>query len=214
MHGFGLQFITDGSDAATTVAQARAAIAGGCRWVQVRLKDAPASLVDSVLQALAPDCQNNNVTLIVDDHVDLALKPYVDGVHLGQSDMPAAEARRILGPGKIIGLTVNNIGHADRAIAQPIEYVGLGPWRHTGTKKRLAPVLGPDGVEAIISRLRRGGFDKPITVIGGLTPDDVAPVIAAGADSVAVAGAIAHAEDPAAATRMFVERLQAAGIDI
>lgn len=208
MQRHGLQFITNGSGVAETVAQARAAISGGCRWVQVRMKESPVAEVVEALDALIPLCAEQNVTLIVDDHVQLALKDGVNGVHLGQNDMKVREARQILGVEKIIGLTVNSLAHVAVALAERPDYIGLGPWRFTGTKAKLAPVLGADGVREIISRLRAGGFGTPIVVIGGIVADDVADVLACGADGVAVSGAISAADNPASAATQFIEKLE------
>lgn len=203
-----LQFITDAPTVDQTVAQARQALDGGCRWVQVRMKGADRPTLRQALERVRELCANKKATLIVDDDVELCRQGFADGVHLGQTDMPVADARRILGPDKIIGLTVNNMDHARAALAQPADYIGLGPWRFTGTKANLAPVLGPQGVAEIVATLRAGGFERPIVVIGGVTAADVAAIRATGADGVAVAGAISRAPDPVEATQTFVTAIE------
>ncbi|MDO5395949.1 MAG: thiamine phosphate synthase [Bacteroidales bacterium] len=210
-----LQFITHSPTAEGTIAQARAAIAGGCRWVQVRMKDVSAQKTAYVLAALAALCMERNVTLIVDDHVELAGEPGVAGVHLGQTDMPVTEAREILGKGKIIGLTINSMDHArammNSEASEAVDYVGIGPWRFTGTKQRLAAVLGKTGVGEIIGYLRGAGYDKPIVVIGGVTGADVAEIAALDPirmTGVAVSGAIAAATNRTAATQEIMKILK------
>lgn len=207
MSNFSLQFITDSDTVAGTVGQARLALAGGCRWVQVRIKGAPVADVRAALMQLVDDCRAWRATLIVDDHVELACMPGVDGVHLGQTDMPVADARRILPADKIIGLTVNNISHAERALGQDIDYIGMGPWRFTSTKQNLAPVLGADGIRQVIDYLREHGCDSPVVLIGGLIPSDAEAVFDAGGAGMAVSGAIAHAADPLRATATFVAEI-------
>ncbi|MEE1208297.1 MAG: thiamine phosphate synthase [Muribaculaceae bacterium] len=205
-----LQFITNSPTVAGTVAQARQALRGGCKWIQVRMKGAPKADVECALGMVIPDCTTARATLIVDDHVDLAAIPGVSGVHLGQTDMPVPEARKILGPDKIIGLTINNMDHAKAAIGLPVDYFGIGPWRFTGTKANLAPILGPEGIAEIISHLRRNAMPQPVVAIGGITADDCARVLETGADGIAVSGIIADAPSPSAAAALLLSRLHQA----
>lgn len=206
-----LQFVTNAPRAEAVIEQARGAIAGGCRWVQVRMKDTPAPRVAAVLQALIPLCREKGVTLIVDDHVDLAQMDGVAGVHLGQTDMPVAEARGILGPDKIIGLTVNTLEQAKALGDTPCDYLGIGPWRFTSTKKRLADILGEAGMKDIIDTLRAGGCNLPIVVIGGVNAGDVDRITAldaTGNTGVAVSGAIAAAPNRISATQEIIKKLK------
>lgn len=205
--GFHLQFITDSKTIDGTEAQARQALDGGCRWIQVRMKDAPVDTVRHALMRVAPFCAEHRATLIVDDHVTLAALPGVDGVHLGQTDMTVAEARRILPTDRIIGLTVNNMDHARKVFSPDIDYIGMGPWRFTTTKRNLAPVLGPDGIREIITFLRQNNCHVPVVAIGGLTPADAAQLPYSLADGMAVSGAISGAPDPIQATGEFLRAI-------
>lgn len=205
-----LQFITNSRTVAGTVDQARRAMKGGCTWVQVRMKDAPVEQVEQTVRILVQDCRKTGTTLIVDDHTELALIDGVDGVHLGQNDMAVSEARRILGPNKIIGLTINSMEHAQKAIGAPVNYFGIGPWRYTGTKANLAAILGPEGISRIISYMRSNGMQQTIVAIGGITADDCLQVLTAGADGIAVSGIIAAAASPQAATQQLIEKLRQA----
>ena len=104
-----LQFITDGHDVDSTVAQATAAIDGGCRWVQIRMKSADDNDVVEAARRILPAARRNGAVVVIDDRVHLVKPTGVDGVHLGKEDMPPAEARAILGPGSVIGVTVNSL---------------------------------------------------------------------------------------------------------
>ncbi len=206
-----MQFVTDGQDAAATIKQARLAVEGGCRWIQVRMKDAGASGRDAALSDLRDFCRNRGAVLIVDDDVDAVLRNDIDGVHLGRNDMPPGEARAILGPYPLIGATVNHIEDIERLVDAPIDYVGLGPWRFTTTKRvGLAEPLGADGTRRLVRAIRHSGIQVPVLAIGGITAEDIPAVLASGADGIAVSGAIARASDPAGAARAIVSRMQSA----
>jgi thiamine-phosphate pyrophosphorylase len=172
------------------------------------MKDAADADVEAAVCAVLPVCNSMSAKLIIDDHVDLVARTGAHGVHLGQHDMSPTEARKRLGTEKIIGFTVNNINHAECAVHEPIDYIGMGPWRFTTTKQKLAPVLGAEGVTELIAYLRRAGVDVPIVAIGGITVDDIPAVVAAGANGVAVSGEIAHAANPTLQTKLFVETLK------
>lgn len=191
MRNLGFQFITDGRDphdGGRTVEQALQALRGGCRWIQVRMKEAPTAIVASVLERLLPECEQRGATLIVDDHVELARLCH--GVHLGQNDMPLAEARKILGNGKIIGLTINCEKHLNIQQELP-DYYGVGPFRHTTTKANLAPLLGLDGYRRLAPLLPR-----PFVAIGGIELEDITAIQAAGASGVALSGALTRSPNP------------------
>lgn len=205
-----IQFITNAPDAATAVAQARAAIAGGCRWIQLRFKEATDGVVLDAARALRPEADATGTTVIVDDRVELAAAypALLDGVHVGRGDMPPAGARRLLGPDAVVGVTVNTLADILAIPAGAATYVGMGPYRFTTTKKRLAPVLGTDGYRVILAEARAAGFALPVVAIGGITPDDVPELLAAGVDGIAVSGAVTGAADPAEAMRAFVSALE------
>lgn len=185
-----IQFITNASDALTTIAQIRTVLDGGCRWVQIRMKDADEAEVRRAVLEAVPVVNGYGAALIVDDRVALAARYGVDGVHLGKDDMNPTEARQILGPKKIIGLTVNSLETVEDAIAAPVDYYGVGPLRFTKTKQRLAPVLGLTGVSEIVRRLKAAHPERAIVVIGGVDTDDIADIVATGADGIAVSSAL------------------------
>lgn len=201
MSQFGLQFITHGETSDEVVEGAMAALEGGCRWVQVRMKDRDVAEVEKVVLRLAPACRDRNAVLLVDDHVELAARlDCVDGVHVGKNDMPVAEARKVLGPSKILGATANTAEDVMRAATDGADYVGLGPFRFTTTKKNLSPVLGLEGYAGILRRCRDAGYLIPIVAIGGITESDIKEIMSTGVGGIAVSGTILRAGDRAAKT--------------
>lgn len=205
---FALQLITHpypGQDVAEGAAKA---IAGGCGWVQLRHKDADSETLVAEGRAIASRPDRDRFTFIIDDHVELVDTIGADGVHLGKNDMPVAEARLLLGPGKIIGATANTLDDIRAAARDGADYIGLGPFRFTTTKEKLSPTLGLDGYRDIIASARRKGIRLPIVAIGGITAADTAAVMAAGADGIAISGYILGATDPVEATAEFIRILR------
>ena len=203
-----LQFITHPSDKYTIAEEAQMAIEGGCRWIQLRMKNATDDEVRNVAMELIPLCQETDPFLVIDDRVELVNELKVSGVHLGKEDMPAREARELLGPHAIIGVTANTIDDLLALRGLDVDYVGLGPLRHTTTKERLASVLGYEGYRDIVAQARAAGIELPIVAIGGITTDDIEPLMATGVNGMAVSGAIIGASDPVAETSQFINRLQ------
>jgi thiamine-phosphate pyrophosphorylase len=203
-----LQFITNSPTVEGTIAQAKYALAGGCRWIQVRMKDSEDSAITDAVKEILSLCNAVNATLIIDDKVELVAKLCAHGVHLGQNDISPVDARKILGPDKLIGFTVNNFEHAHKAESLPIDYIGMGPWRFTTTKQKLAPVLGAEGIKSIITYLRSKNVNVPIVAIGGITVADISDVLATGATGVAISGEIANADNPTSKTKLFLETLK------
>jgi len=137
-----LQFITHHTDRYDEIAGTRAVLEGGCRWVQLRMKDTPAEEVLRIGREIEKLCREYGAKFILDDHVELVRELNADGVHLGKLDMPVAEARRLLGPEYLIGATANTFEDIERGAGQGADYIGLGPFRFTQTKRNLSPVLG------------------------------------------------------------------------
>jgi thiamine-phosphate pyrophosphorylase len=157
--------------------------AAGAGWIQLRMKAAP--LPDWKAEAVraVAECRRHGAVLIVNDSVDVALDSGADGVHLGSLDGAWAEARRRLGPGALIGGTVNTSADARRALeAGCLDYVGVGPLRFTATKLNLSPVLGLEGIRRLVRELA----GLPAWAIGGVTPADLPGLRLAGAAGVAV----------------------------
>jgi len=203
-----LQFITDGADVESTVGQALAAIDGGCRWVQIRMKYAADSDVVETTKRILPVARRHKTVVILDDRVELVKATGVDGVHIGKDDMPPDEARGILGTDAIIGVTVNTPDDIIALNHDIIDYMGMGPFRFTTTKKKLAATLGLEGYRNILSDVRKRGINTPVVAIGGISLGDVPELMTTGINGIAVSGAISRAENPIEATRDFMKLLE------
>lgn len=191
-----LQFITHFTERFSYIDSARMALEGGCKWIQLRMKDAS---MDEWLETGAEVnrlCKAHNATFIIDDHVELVKKLGADGVHLGKKDMPVDEARRMLGKGYIIGGTANTfediVMHAERGA----DYIGCGPFRFTTTKKGLAPVLGIEGYRRLIGQMKNTGLSLPVIAIGGITVADIPAIMETGVSGIALSGTVLNAENP------------------
>lgn len=202
-----LQFITHPSEHYSIAEEAQMAIEGGCRWIQLRIKDASDDEVRQVAMEIIPMCRETEIFLIIDDRVELVNELKVSGVHLGKNDMDPLEAREILGPHAIIGITANTAEDIIRYKGKDVDYVGLGPFRHTTTKKNLSPVLGIEGYASVVSQVRQAGVELPIVAIGGITIDDIDAIMATGVNGIAVSGAIINAPDPVEYTNHIMQKL-------
>lgn len=186
----------------------RMALEGGCKWIQLRMKDASTEEVLANAEEALPLCRQYGAKFILDDHVELVERAGADGVHLGKNDMPVDEARKILGNGKIIGGTANTIEDIVRLHKQGADYIGCGPFRFTTTKKKLSPVLGLEGYKSIVRDMRDKGIDLPIVAIGGITVADIPAIMATGVTGIALSGAILGAADPVAMTEDILKTLE------
>ena len=187
--------------------QAETACRAGADWIQLRVKNRPyADWKALALETLAV-CRQYNARLIINDNPYLAGDIGADGVHLGQDDMPVADARALLGIDFVIGGTANTAEtilahHCDGA-----DYVGLGPFRFTTTKEKLSPILGLNGYRRILETLKSQSVSLPVVAIGGITLADVSTLLHVGFQGIAVSSAIAGADDPGAQTRLFLTQL-------
>lgn len=202
-----LQFITHPDNNYSIAEEVQMAIEGGCRWIQLRMKDASDEEVREVAMEIIPMCRETDTFLIIDDRVELVNELKVSGVHLGKTDMDPLQAREILGPHAIIGVTANTADDIIRFKGKDVDYVGLGPFRHTTTKKNLAPVLGIEGYTSIVKQVREAGVELPIVAIGGITIDDIDAIMATGVNGIAVSGAIINAPDPVEYTSLIMQKL-------
>lgn len=200
----GLQFITHRTERYTELEGAEMALKGGCRWVQLRMKDATESDIVRVGCKMRDLCDRYEATLIIDDHVELVKQIRADGVHLGLKDMPINEARQQLGEEYFIGGTANTADDAIMHYRHSADYVGCGPYRFTTTKKNLSPVLGTEGYASIMQRLADERITMPVVAIGGITTDDIMPIMATGVDGIAMSGTILRADDPEAEMQRIV----------
>lgn len=179
-----------------------AVIDGGCRMVQLREKEWPSGRLLPLARRLRDRCRTAGVTFIVNDRVDVAVAVEADGVHVGQDDLPAGLARPLLRAGMVLGVSTHDIEQARAARDDGADYVAVGSMFPTATKPDFQ-LVGP----ALIRKLR-GEIRVPLVGIGGITHDNVADVVRAGADGVAVISAVCAAPDPGAATRRFLELIR------
>ena len=202
-----IQFISHHNDKYSYIDGIRLALEGGCRWIQLRMKEASDEEArDTALEAQAL-CKSSNATFIIDDRVGLAKDIKADGVHLGKNDMPVGEARQALGSQAIIGGTANTIDDIKRLCQAGADYIGCGPFRFTTTKKKLAPQLGIEGYRDIVEKVRAAGVALPIVAIGGIVLDDIDALMATGINGIAMSSAIINAPDPVAYTSEVLEKL-------
>lgn len=200
-----IQFISHSNERCSYLDGIRLALEGGCKWVQLRMKDAPDEQVAQLGVQARGLCERYGAKLILDDRVELVAKTGADGVHLGKNDMPIAQAREILGPGKIIGGTANTFEDIVAHWKSGADYIGCGPFRFTTTKKNLSPILGLEGYRDIISRMKDAGITLPLVAIGGITAEDIPAILETGVDGIAVSGTVLRAEDPAAEMAKLIE---------
>lgn len=227
-----LMFITHRTPSRTEYDEARLALAGGCAWVQLRMKT---DLNEATAVSLVRLCRDAypKAVVCIDDDVEIALRSGADAVHLGKNDRPLREAWEIVGqyqqrcqqeqqnrqqeqqsrqPAPLdrpffIGATANTFEDIRQAVAAGASYIGLGPYRFTETKKKLSPILGLEGYRKIVRQCEEANFQIPIFAIGGILLADVAPLMETGIHGIAVSGAIIQAPDPAEATRKFLNEL-------
>jgi thiamine-phosphate diphosphorylase len=174
------------------------AVRGGATIIQLRAKDYPFQAFVELGRRAAAVLKKRRVPLLVNDRVDVALACGAAGVHLGQKDMPPAVARKALGRGTLIGISVNTPEEAREAENQGADYVGAGPAYATTTITTGLPILGPDGIRRIKDAVR-----IPVVAIGGITDRNARVVREAGADGLAVVSAILGAADPETAARLI-----------
>jgi thiamine-phosphate pyrophosphorylase len=196
-----LQFLTLDAAPRAHREQARAALEGGVRWIQLRAKHLPAEAWVAEAVAIAELCRDFGAVFVVNDSPEVALRAEADGVHLGGDDASPAAARALLGEFAIVGVTLNEPAHVARYAGVRVDYAGVGPFRHTLSKQKLAAVHSPDSLAGLIT----AAAPLPCFAIGGVTAADWSAVRALGAHGIAVSGAIALADDPVSAAKTLVE---------
>lgn len=202
-----LQYITNTDCNVPIKDQVRAVLDGGGRWIQVRMKEASDEEIKKVIDEIMPMCLETEAFLILNDRVELAKELNVGGVHLGREDMSASQARVILGAAAVIGVTANTFEDVEAVRYLDIDYIGIGPYRYTETKKNLAPVLGKEGIKEICDKMQKAEILIPKVAVGDVKYDDVPALMEAGVNGVAVSGAIAYSGDIKEETKRFVDLL-------
>ena len=182
---------------------ARLCASGGATLIQLRDKMSETRAMVETARAIKQALRPFNVPFVVNDRIDVALAAEADGVHLGPDDMAIEDARRLLGPNALIGLSVKSPAEADAAPLELIDYVGSGGVYVTLSKQQKNAPIGPKGLARVIAALHVRAPKLPVCGIAGIDAGNAAAVIAAGADGVAVISALSLAPDPAAAARVL-----------
>ena len=206
-----IQFITHANDRYNYLDGVRIALEGGCRWIQLRMKDASEEEVLKTAESTRKLCRQYDAVFLLDDYVELVERSGADGVHLGKDDMPIDEARRLLGKDKIIGGTANTFEDVKRIYSAGADYIGCGPFRFTTTKKKLSPILGLDAYSRIIKQMNAYGINIPVIAIGGILLQDVSDIMQTGVSGVAVSGAILNDnndDNPVTTMKRFINKLK------
>ncbi|MBC9798490.1 thiamine phosphate synthase [Sinomicrobium weinanense] len=210
LKGITLQYISQGTTIDEHLKNIRNICVAGGDWIQLRIKDHPEKEVFEAAREAVKLCRAYGAKLIIDDHVSVAKAVGADGVHLGKNDLPAGEARKILGPGFIIGATANTTEDIEHLAGTGIDYIGLGPYRFTHTKKNLSPVLGLAGYSRIMEQLRQKKIYIPVVAIGGIGLKDMGPLSETGLQGVAVSSLLSDAKEPSthSGLRETIARIQ------
>ena len=190
------------SDSSCPVMQAEKALKGGATMIQLRRKSASGSELYEWSKSIQELCRAHNAIFIVNDRLDIALAANADGVHLGQEDLPADAAKKLLGKDKILGVSVSSVTEAEKAGRSGADYIGFGHIYPTASKQKSCRPVGPDSITEVVRALL-----LPVIAIGGITLDNVCEVINAGASGVAVISAVAEAPDPEKATALLKQKM-------
>jgi len=185
-----------------TLSDVKEAVESGCRIVQYREKNKSTKEMIYEASEIKKICSDNAIFL-VNDRIDVALAVDADGVHIGQDDMPIETARKLLGPDKIIGLSVHNSDEAIRAEKNGVDYVGVGPVFDTSTKKDAGKGIGPARIREV-----KNAIKIPVVAIGGINKENCNIVVESGADSLVAISAIVCSDDVKKETKIFIDTIQ------
>lgn len=199
-----VQFITHYTEQYSYLDSVRIALEGGCRWIQLRMKDATPDEIRPVALQVQEMCRKRDAVFLIDDHVELVKELEADGVHLGKKDMPIGEARRLLGSPFIIGGTANTFEDIRQHAQAGADYIGCGPFRYTTTKKNLCPLLGLEGYSLLVRQMKESGIHLPVVAIGGITTADIPAILATGVNGIALSGSVLRAEHPVGEMRRIM----------
>ena len=191
-----IQFISSENKEMTHLQSIEKALNAGVRWIQLRIKDKPEEEMIALAKKALDLCEKYEATLIINDFPKIVTKVGAHGVHLGKKDMKITEAREIVGSGKIIGGTANTFEDIVVLAKLGVDYIGLGPFKFTKTKKELSPLLGEKGYCEIIDRCNKEKITIPIIAIGGIQKEDIETVFDTGVDGIAVSSGLINNENP------------------
>ena len=182
-----LQYISQGKTPEEHLANIQGACTAGADWVQLRLKNVDPKTVLETAKKAREITSHFQTRLIINDYYKVAKEVNADGVHLGKEDACPEKVKAFLGKFYTVGGTANTLEDCKNLLAKKVDYIGLGPFRHTETKKKLSPILGTKGYQALLDELKT---DTPIIAIGGIVLEDVAEIMNTGVFGIAISGAI------------------------
>ncbi|MFQ3181899.1 MAG: thiamine-phosphate pyrophosphorylase [Polaribacter sp.] len=184
-----LQYITQGETSDDHLENIQKACVTGVSWVQLRLKNHDTKTILETAKKARAITMSFQAKLIINDHYKIAKEIKADGVHLGKTDECPLKVRAFLGASFIIGGTANTLEDCQILLDKKVDYIGLGPYQFTKTKKNLSPVLGIEGYKILLEELQT---KTPIIAIGGIALEDISKIINTGIYGIAVSGAITH----------------------
>ncbi|WP_062056833.1 thiamine phosphate synthase [Aquimarina longa] len=190
-----LQYVSQGKTPQEHLHNIEEVCKAGGKWIQLRLKDVDMATYLHTAMQCRTICDQYEAIMIVNDTIDVAKAAMADGVHLGLEDVNPKEARQFLGDNFIIGGTANTIENCIQHIEDGVDYIGLGPYRYTATKKKLSPVLGVEGYKKIMSGLQSKDLEIPLVAIGGIVVEDITALMRTGISGIAVSGMLTHKEN-------------------
>lgn len=208
-----LMFITHRTSKYTELDEVKMVLEGGCSWIQLRMKDNMNKQSARAIGQYISEHERKCIYCINDDIKIALIYVGATAVHLGKEDIPVSTAWDIasmeLERDEVfyIGATANTFEDIQHAVEEGASYIGLGPFRHTETKKKLSPVLGVEGYQKIMQQCKDADYNIPIFAIGGICLEDVGPLMQTGITGIAVSGAIINADDPVEETRRFINEI-------
>lgn len=187
-----LQYISQAPKTGTHIDAIEAVLQAGGKWIQLRIKHQAETEILPFAKAAQALCENYGAKLIINDYPHLAKAVNSYGVHLGLQDMPISEARKIIGKHQIIGGTANTFEHIRQRVAEGADYIGLGPFRFTRTKENLSPIVGLEGYQTLMEKVRKAGISTPIIAIGGIEAADIPAILETGIYGIALSAALTN----------------------
>lgn len=192
-----LHYISQAAKNGTHLDAIKQVLQSGGKWIQLRIKDQAEDQVLQYAVAAKKICDQYGAKLIINDFPNVARAVGCFGVHLGLQDMPIAVARKIIGKEQVIGGTANTFEDILQRSAEGVDYIGLGPYRFTPTKKNLSPIIGLEGYQKIMEAVKHAGINIPIIAIGGVEVEDIQQIMATGIYGIALSAALTNQADTA-----------------
>jgi len=190
-----LHYITQDIENISHTQLVKEACDAGIDWIQLRVKDKTYSEWLNIAHEVKKICDTNNTILIINDNVQITKEINAHGVHLGKKDMSVTQAREILGDKFIIGATANTFDDIKDLAREKVDYIGLGPFRFTSTKKNLSPILGLEGYKQITKQCLLHNITVPLIAIGGITSGDIEGIMGMGVYGIAVSAYITNSKN-------------------